>query len=184
MMIRGQEIELPRTESMSRAEYDAIRMISVLDQLLKTAVPEALKERCLTIPWGWRDMRLIRAKVDKLVSALYDTMPAKKIKQLARECDDAMVEIKPKHQIPGHADDLVYMRTGDYIELIDALVRQECWCCERDPRAQKKCRIRKVILDTMAYMPKNGMTREDGACELQGRTTVYVDDDDEGGGGD
>lgn len=118
-----------------------------------------LEDRLRSIPNGWRDFRLAMTTTERMLDKVYETLPAKTLKHMQRLCDLGEVVIRPKPAIklPG---DVQIVPTDDLKLLINKAMGAECGMCIKDARQQKKCSLRKAM---MQIAPPDNL-RKDGLC--------------------
>lgn len=139
-------------------EVHAIEFLAGLDNQLASN-QDALRPRLEKIPNGWRDYRLAVTRTEKVLDAVYETLPDKTLRHMERLCLHGEVVIRPKPLIK-MPDDVQIVPTEDLRMLINSAMQSECAICVKDCREQKKCRLRKA-LSTIA--PANNVTA-DGLC--------------------
>ena len=148
-------------------EYNALRCI-VLSKNEVTNSIDSLKDRFRLIPGGWRDARMIYTRLAKLTAQLLDTVPDHKRRAMQHELDNSEISIHIKKADPSTLKGVIYVDEEAFVHIMDRIIGQDCWCCEKKGREVKHCEIRNLILDALHY----GSEMPDGYCELQGCSSV------------
>ena len=139
-------------------EIHVIEFLAGLDCQLISA-QEILKPRLDTIPNGWRDFRLGATRIEKVLDAVYATLPTKPLQHMDRlhRYGEVVLRPKPLIKIPG---DMVQIVDNDDLKLlINTTIAAECAMCVKDAREQKKCKLR-AVLENIApteAIHKNGL---------------------------
>ncbi len=138
-----------------------IRVIEYLAGLDKRLIDgeQLLEARLKSIPNAWRDFRLARTKVEKVLDGIYDTLPEKTMVHMARLSAFGETIIRPKPAIK-MLDDVLILMKDDVKYLINVAIAAECAVCLKDKREQKKCKLRGA-LSTVAYP---AVVKNDGLC--------------------
>jgi hypothetical protein len=139
-------------------EVHAVEYLAGLDKQLAEA-QEALKPRLEKIPNGWRDFRLAVTRTEKVLDAVYETLPAKTLKHMEKLSLHGEVVIRPRPMIK-MPDDVQIVQTEDLRMLINSTMAAECAICVKDHREQKKCRLRKAL----SVMAPANILSSDGLC--------------------
>lgn len=140
------------------SEIHNIEFLAGLDaQLIQGG--QILKDRLQQIPNGWRDFRLATSAVERVLDAVYQTLPDKTLRHMRRLCQLGQIIIRPKPAIT-MPDDVHIVAAEDLRMLINRTVENECAMCVRDLPGQKGCKLRKC-LETVA---PTGEVRKDGRC--------------------
>ena len=145
------------TEANSH-EVHGIEFIAGLDAQL-AAFEKHLEPRLRAEKDLWRQYRIARTAIEKVLDGLYATLPRKTTWHMQKLCQFGEVVIRPKAVIP--YDDVQIVPTGDLKEVINAAMASECAVCLRDARGQKKCPLRRAL---MSIAPPGGL-RKDSLCE-------------------
>ena len=138
-------------------EIHAIEFLAGLDCRL-FAAQDVLKPRLEKIPNGWRDFRLATTTTERLLNAVYDTLPDKTLRHMNKLCQYGEVVIRPKPMVKLQ-DDVQIVDTGDLRTLINAVIGHECAMCVKDAREQKGCKLRKALhhIAPTAELDKDGL---------------------------
>lgn len=152
----GMKNKLPIVAANAR-EIHIIEFIAGLDVQLTDGC-EILKDRLSLIPNGWRNFRLAQATVSRLMERIYETLPDKTLRHMARLCANGEVVIRPKAVIP-RLDDAQIILNEDLRELVNHAMAAECAMCLKEPREQKKCRLRQALenIAPTAEIHKSGL---------------------------
>ena len=163
----------PERTPLTSREYYAIReMFGIVSTFEKTM--GYLEKRAKKLPGAWRDMNMISAKGQRLIAALLSTVPADKIKLIEKELHNTVVNVDvvrrglPEPKI----DEFTYVPQKALETLIDGIVQEQCFLCEKDKRQSKKCPWRKAIEATYPWeLPeqyKEHCRFSGGTIELEG----------------
>lgn len=135
--------ETPPIIPANAREIHNIEFLAGLDaQLIQGQ--EILKPRLEKIPNGWRNFRLAVTTTEKVLDAVYATLPPRTLLHMQRLCRLGQVIIRPKPAIK-MPDDVQIVLTEDLRLLINAAIAAECAVCLKDARAQKKCQLRRAL---------------------------------------
>ena len=148
------------TEANAR-EVHAIEFLAGLDAQLN-ANEQNLKERLQSIPNGWRNYRLALKMTENVIDAVYDTLPEKTIRHMARLCAVGEVIIRPKPALTKGAYSQV-VDNEDLRFLINRAMEGCCAICLKNPAESKGCAMRKVL---MRIAPPETL-RKDGICDYR-----------------
>lgn len=152
-------------------EWQALRcLIVALNEL--DVCNEQLRDRCSLIPGGWRDLRLMLRLAEKLWDSITKTIPDKKLRVISEEIKHCHISLVVEGASSVADKSVVWMDESAYVHMMDRIIGQECWCCERTGKDVKRCEIKKLILSTLRYESDPAEYPEDGACELAGHTTI------------
>lgn len=146
-------------------EWNSLRVLFATASVLESDL-EKLKERLRLIPYGWRTARMLEVRFRKLLEKLYQTIPHNKLRALDAEMKNTHLHFAangPSENING----VVYVEKKDFLALVNLLIKQECWSCEKGGKQARRCPIRRAILDCLHYDP-TGMVYEDRKCEFCG----------------
>lgn len=152
-------------------EMVGIEMLAALDAHL-IRDEEHLQDRLKTIPNAWRDYRLAKSLIEKIVGKLYDTLPQKQLLHMQRLASTFEVVVRPKPFTKRGA----YMSAIDNLDLkvlINTVMNDECAMCLKDYRECKKCPIRSALMNVA---PPNKVGNN-SFCEYRNITVQREDGD-------
>lgn len=149
--------ELPVMEANAR-EIHSIEFLAGLDAQLVQG-QETLKERLQLIPGGWRNFRLAVSTTERVLDAIYKTLPDKTLKHMRRLCQCGQIVIRPKPAIK-MPDDLHIVDAADLRMLINCVIENKCAICVEDIAGQKACALRKAL----HHIAPTEDVRRDGRC--------------------
>ena len=148
----------PQKMDVNARELHNLEFLAGLDaQLIQGG--EILKERLATIPNGWRNFRLATATTQRVLDAIYETIPDKTMRHMRRLRDCGQIVIRPRPMIK-MPDDVQIVPTADLRTLINHVIEGECAMCVKDVAGQKGCELRKAL---MVLAPTGGV-HKDGRC--------------------
>ena len=139
-------------------EIHIIEFLAGLDaQLIQGQ--EILKDRLALIPDGWRNFRLAVTTTQKILDAVYATLPTRVLRHMERLCECGQVVIRPRPMIK-MPDDVQIILAEDLRMLINTAIASECAVCLKDRAGQKGCKLRK----TLANIAPTAEVYRDGTC--------------------
>ena len=138
-------------------EIHSIEFLAGLDAQLVQG-QETLRDRLKLIPNGWRDYRLAVTRLERVLDAIYATLPTRTLLHMQRLCQCGQIIIRPKPAIR-LPDDVQIVNTDDLRMLINAAISAECAMCVNDAAGQKSCKLRKALerIAPTAALKENGL---------------------------
>lgn len=124
-------------------EIHSIEFLAGLDAQLVQG-QGTLKERLQAIPGGWRNFRLAVSTTERVLDAIYETLPDKTLRHMQRLCQCGQVIIRPRPLIK-MPDDVHIVDAADLKMLINAVIENKCAICVEDAAGQKACPLRKAL---------------------------------------
>lgn len=124
-------------------EIHSIEFLAGLDARLVEGRRD-LEERLKTIPGGVEDFENAISTVERLLDAIYDTLPLKTLKHMDRLCKLGQIIIRPKPMVK-MPDDVHIVDAEDLKLLINCVVENKCAMCVEDYAGQKGCKLRKAL---------------------------------------
>ena len=161
---------------MSGREFSAYRCLIVAVNELDVCI-DALKDRLKLIPGGWRDMRMLSTVSYKLFNALAETIPSRKLRAIQAEIQNCEIRLVVRGADRSMLKSVVYIDEQPFIRLMNHVISQECWCCEKCGKEAKKCEIRQLVTDVLHYDSSDGELRKDDMCELAGHTSIILEEE-------
>lgn len=147
----------PIMEANAR-EVHVIEFLAGLDAQLVEG-QEILRDRLRLIPNGWRDFRLATKSTERVLDAVYNTLPNKTLIHMQKLAQNGQIVIRPKPTVKMH-DDMQIVCADDLKLLINTTISSECAICVKDAREQKKCKLRKTLMN----IAPTAELRKDGLC--------------------
>ena len=137
--------------------------LGVANQIISNACKDA-EQRVRMVPNGWRDLKMLRAVLDKLLNKIMDTMPAEQVRAYAHSLHDASFTVGVKcravdNETLRQQEHAMYLSLYALNALGDA-AREHCMMCNLDPHGQAKCPLRKAFDE----LPNNAPDLESGGC--------------------
>lgn len=141
--------------------------LGVAGQILANAVKRAEK-RVRMVPGGWRDLKLVEAKLKTLLEKIMDTMPTEQIRAYAHSLHDADFTVGVRcravnNEALRESEHAMYVSLSSLSALGDA-AQEKCMMCGLDKAGQAKCPLRKALDE----LPNNAGERFDGGCPYYG----------------
>lgn len=151
----GRELEVMETNAR---EVHNIEFLAGLDAQLVSG-QKILENRLKKIPGTWRDFRLAVTTTERVLDAVYETLPTKTLlhMQRIRQCGEVIIRPRPAIKMP---DDVQIVNKDDLKLLINTAIAAECAVCLKDKRGQKKCKLRSAM-QTIAQPQE---LKDDGLC--------------------
>ena len=119
---------LPRIRTRQE-EVDGIIFLLCCTTRFKD-IQQAMEKRLRTIPNGWRDIRLIDSKLDKLVDNILDTVPTDKLLTIKRLIPDTRMHITYSKQFGKGKDEMTGIHEKD-LDLLTAVAHDSvCKLCD------------------------------------------------------
>lgn len=102
------------------------------------------------VPYGWRDLRLIQAKLEKFNENVMDTIPYAQLGTIREQMERSDIRVITRSA--GVQPDAHWVISRqDLADLAGFAIEGTCILCDGD---NKKCRLRKILRD----LPVSGMT--------------------------
>lgn len=139
-------------------ELHAIEYLAALDaQLIDEQ--KHLEKRLKSIPNGWRDFRCAAAIVQRVLDAVYETVPDKTLLHMQRLAAHGEVLVRVKPMVKPINDDMQIITNDDLKYLINTCMSSECAMCLKNAQEQKKCKLRKAMENNAVSnkIPGNGL---------------------------
>lgn len=148
---------------MSSHERYQLMALGVAHQILANAGKDTEK-RLRMIPYGWRDLKLVTAVLDKLLTKIIKTMPQNQVRAYAHSLHDSSYTLGVKCSAVNNeklrSDEYaVYVSLTSLYSLCGA-AREKCMMCGLDKAGQAKCPLRKALDE----IPNTAPDQSDGGC--------------------
>lgn len=135
---------------LSYEEYEAIRTIYGAINALELYHGK-LEKRCRTSKNLWRDLRLLHWLSTNVLQRICFTIPVKKLKQMLKELNNMICEVKVKGASTSNDDEYIYANRETIIELCKMATELNCFCCYKTHDEAKKCTLYKMITGMYNY---------------------------------
>lgn len=157
----------------NRAEVDAFyQLAAALSSMLQAE--EAMQSRAKLIPGGWRDLRMIRSRMENLVLDMLATFEPDKQRTIGRQMQNLRVKTVFGPQAAKDPDEIL-LRTEDLGVMICAAT--EACKLHMCPAAEcARCRLGKV-LDEVSFVSRDGRAWWEVFGQAR-RWDVGMDEDD------
>lgn len=129
---------------MNSRELHRFELLAALDvQLTKGGEP--LKSRLQTIPNGWRDFRMITARLGRLVEQIYETMPTNRVRYMQTLCEygEILIRVRPAAK----SDENLLIPISALKTLINHAMAGTCTMCFKGRDEVKACKLRKALIE-------------------------------------
>lgn len=143
---------------MNARELHIFEYITCLDKQLSDG-QAILEERLRKVPNCWRNYRLAASSIEKVVDAVYSTLPDKTLLHMEGLARHGEVVIRKRPMVPLN-DDAQFVLGEDLKVLINTSIAAECALCLRDKQEQKKCKLRRALMNVA---PTEALAN-DGLC--------------------
>ena len=131
--------------ALSGQEYYATRALMGIVSTFETEL-QILQKRLKSVPYGWRDAKMIAAVADSLLIRILKTVPPKKLAQIQQEISHTHVEINVTRDYTGKSkEQFTYVPNKALEWLEDKVLDTECTMCDMDKSEAKRCPVRKNI---------------------------------------
>ena len=135
---------IERTEMSSR-ELHAAEYIASLDLRLYDG-ERHLEKRLRSVPDLWRQYRIARSAIEKVIDGLYDTMPLHTLAHFKAVSTNIEVILRPKSVLNNSTNSQVVLNK-DIITLVNHCIESECSMCLKTKGEIKKCKLRKALMN-------------------------------------
>lgn len=152
---------MSEVKRLTAGERYQLMALGVANQILANACGEA-EQRVRMVPGGWRDLRMIRTVLDRLLDRIMDTMPKEQVRAYAHSLHDASYTVGVRcravdNETLRQQEHAIYLSLYALNALGDA-AREKCMMCGLDQHGQAKCPLRKAFDE----MPNNAPDRSGG----------------------
>ena len=132
--------ERQRVNSVTR---EALTILYAAGQAIDMVAPK-LEQLARRVPNGWRDLRMVQSKLDKLVETLLNTIPVKQLDTMIAQMRISHLRIVTNDI--GKSDESKWLVPRDELtELVTAVVDEKCLMC--DKHDWYNCKLRRIITD-------------------------------------
>lgn len=156
-------------------EWNAIRCIQCAMNEVDVC-QETLKDRLRLTKHGWRFLRIALGMMEKVCDMLYETIPAKKLIAMREEIRHSQIRLCVKGADNQMPPGVIYIDEMAFIRMMNRLINQECWACEKRGKDVKRCEILRVIEDVLHYESDPAELPKDGSCELAGCSSILKEE--------
>ena len=132
------------TRPLTGKEMNMLEHLVLLDARL-TQFTDYMRDRLGAVENGWRDWKLVQAKVAHLVEALYKTISKSNAMHfyLLHQYGEAHITERPAVHQKGYTN-----ISGDDLQtLLEIILRHECAMCMKEGKEVKKCKLRRLMLE-------------------------------------
>lgn len=132
--------ERQRVNSVTR---EALTILYAAGQAIDMVAPK-MEQLTRRVPNGWRDLRMVQSKLDKLVEALLNTIPVKQLDTMIAQMRISHLRIVTNDI--GKSDESKWLVPRDELtELVAAVVDEKCLVCDKTD--WYNCKLRRIITD-------------------------------------
>lgn len=134
-------MERQRIDSVTR---EALTIVYAAAQAIeKVGVPK-LERMSRRVPNGWRDLKMVSSRLNKLVENLLDTLPTKQLETMIAQMRISHLRIVTNDV--GQSDEPKWLVPRDELtELVAAVVDEKCLMCDKTD--WYNCKLRRIIRD-------------------------------------
>lgn len=148
--------ERQRVNSVTR---EALTILYAAGQAIDMVAPK-LERLTRRVPNGWRDLRMVQSKLDKLVESVLNTIPVEQLDTMIAQMRISHLRIVTNDV--GKSDESKWLVPRDELtELVAAVVDEKCLMCDKTD--WYNCKLRRIITDLpvdVANVP-NGCWRDE-----------------------
>lgn len=149
MLTHEQRMALPKKRA-NRKEIDAFYMLAAATSAVMT-VEEDLEARAKLVPGGWRDVRLLRSKMQNLMQCLIHTFEPEKQHSISKQMHH--LRIKTVIGPEAHKDPELFVLPINDLALLIHASTQECKLLMCPSGDCARCRLGKV-LDSASFVSR------------------------------
>lgn len=133
--------ERQRIDSVTR---EALTIVYAAAQAIeKVGVPK-LERMSRRVPNGWRDLKMVSSRLNRLVENLLDTLPTKQLETMIAQMRISRLRIVTNDV--GQSDESKWLVPRDELtELVAAVVDEKCLMCDKTD--WYNCKLRRIIRD-------------------------------------
>lgn len=129
-----------RINSVTR---EALTILYAAGQAIDMVAPK-LEQLSRRVPNGWRDLRMVQSKLDKLVESVLNTIPVEQLDTMIAQMRISHLRIVTNDV--GQSDESKWLVPRDELtELVAAVVDEKCLMCDKTD--WYNCKLRRIIRD-------------------------------------
>lgn len=129
-----------RINSVTR---EALTILYAAGQAIDMVAPK-LEQLTRRVPNGWRDLRMVQSKLDKLVESVLNTIPVEQLDTMIAQMRISHLRIVTNDV--GKSDESKWLVPRDELtELVAAVVDEKCLMCDKTD--WYNCKLRRIITD-------------------------------------
>lgn len=130
--------------------HDLFKLYAAWDAVEKVQEDSFFVNRVKSIPNGWRDLRMLRSMLEKLVNAIMWTIPNEKIEGVARTVQRMRYSVtQGKAATKPNANKEQIVSSWEIDALVEAAHENKCRLCAGDNCGQ--CKLGKALDNLVAY---------------------------------
>lgn len=134
-------MERQRIDSTTR---EALTILYAAAQAIEKVGVGKLERMSRRVPNGWRDLKMISSRLNRLVENLLDTLPTKQLETMIAQMRISHLRIVTNDV--GKSDESMWLvPREDLTALVTAIVDEKCLLCDRDD--WYNCKIRRIVKD-------------------------------------
>ena len=160
---------------LSTREYTAIRTLFGCVNAFAESAKE-LKRRSGEIENGYRDLRLLEALSDKLLTKFLETVPNKQLMAISKELRHTICEVKIRPVARSAHEDVAFVPQAALIRLVNRAVDLNCEFCSKCGQEARRCPLYRDVQACFPYEFDRNIKDE---CPLSGTAGLTEAPDDE-----
>lgn len=130
--------------------HDLFKLYAAWDAVEKVQEDSFFVNRVKSIPNGWRDLRMLRSMLEKLVNAIMWTIPAEKIEGVSRTVSRMRYSVtQGKAATKPNENKEQIVSSWEIDALVEAAHENKCRLCAGDNCGQ--CQLGKALDNLVAY---------------------------------
>ena len=131
---------------LTHDEFNAYIGLKGVQAVLRSdTVRPALQERLRGIKYGPRDMGLAAGALDRVLDALYETVPDKQRKTLDNNLEMSELYVGVRTTRRFDKKDYGMVLSWNQLEALCSAAREKCLLCTLDPQSQRRCPLAKLL---------------------------------------
>lgn len=142
-------------------ELQSIEMYAFFQAAIHQHEP-GLMERLKTCPNAWRDYRLLETIADRVLDAIYASLPNKTMARIVAGSNNLELRVAPKSV--NRARDYIMVEYEDFRHIVKGLADGTCGICLGEQETAKGCPMRKLLAE---YLPPDD-GQPFGSCPYAG----------------
>lgn len=147
-------MERQRIDSATR---EALTIVYAAAQAIEKVGVLKLERMSRRVPNGWRDLKMVSSRLNKLVENLLDTLPTKQLETMIAQMRISHLKVV-MNEAGKAVDGQWIVPREDLAALADAVIGEKCMLCDRDD--WYNCNLRRIITD----LPVEGMRKSVNRC--------------------
>lgn len=146
--VKGREHDPSKIREMNSREIHCVEFLAGMDSQLHEH-EKHMEDRLKSIKNGWRDYRLAMSMTERVLDAVYETMPLKTLRRFERLSELGEVVIRPKPAATAHAY-VQIVENEDLKIIINRAIEGDCAMCMKFGGEVKACPLHRALMSVAA----------------------------------